>query len=47
MPELAIDLLPSLNLYPNLIHNAVEGDVEISIVRYNHEPFTHESLKNI
>ena len=47
MPELAIDLLPSLNLYPNLIHNAVEGNVEMSIVRYTHEPFTHESLRNI
>ena len=47
MPDLAIDLLPSLNLYPIVIHSAVEGTVEMSIVRYSHEPFTHESLKNI
>ena len=47
MLELAIDLLPSLNLYPMVIHSAVEGNVEMSIVRYSHEPFTHESLKNI
>ena len=42
-----IEELPSLKLYPTVVINAVEGNVEMSIVRYTHEPFTHESLRNI
>ena len=39
--------LPSLKLHVNILHNAVDGNVEMSIVRYNHEPLTHESLRNV
>ena len=42
-----IEELPSLKLHVNLIHNAVDGNVELSIVTYHHEHFTHESLKDI
>ena len=42
-----IEELPSLKLHVNILHNAVDGNVEMSIVRYDHEHFTHESLKGI
>lgn len=45
--KIKIEELPSLKLYVNILHNAVDGNVEMSIVRYNHEPFTHESLQNV
>ena len=42
-----IEELPSLRLLVSPVHNAVDRDVELNIVTYNHEPFTHESLRNI
>ncbi len=42
-----IEELPSLRLNVHLAHSAVDRNVELSIVTYEHEHFTHESLKGI
>ena len=42
-----IEELPSLKLHVSILHNVVDGNVEMSIVTYHHEQFTHESLQNV